>query len=802
MAPPFSFHCVLFPTVAFFFFFFLKISAAIPQSSPPKFACEPPVYNHHSFCNRTLPIQLRASSLVSLLTLPEKILLLSNNASSVPRLGIPSYEWWSESLHGVSLNGPGVNFRHPIPSATNFPQVILLASSFNRTLWFDVARAIAVEARAMFNTGQAGVTFWAPNVNVFRDPRWGRGQETPGEDPLVCGEYAVQYVIGFQGEDHQLIVEDDEDDGGDSPRLMLSACCKHYTAYDLEKWGNFTRYTFNAKVTKQDMEDTYQPPFRSCIQEGKASCLMCSYNELNGVPLCADRDLLQMTRDEWDFKGYITSDCNAVATIFEYQNYTTSAIDAITLALKAGVDINCGGYYTTYAGPALESGKITEKDIDGALLNLFTVQLRLGLFDGNPGNLPFGNLGPSNVCTAEHRQLALEAARQGLVLLKNDMDLLPLSDSMQSQRNGRNMDKVGHLAIIGSIANTASKLGGDYSGIPCNGKNLVDAFRSRMQNVSFAFGCIDVQCNSTQGFREAVQLAREAEIVVVVTGLDSTQEGEDLDRVSLLLPGKQADLVASVASTSKKPVVLVLVGGGPIDVSFAQKNSKIGSIIWVGYPGEGPQAIVEAIFGDFNPSGRLPMTWYPESFTSVAMDDMHMRPDPSRSYPGRTYRFYTGPVVYTFGHGLSYSNYTSEFLSAPDRINLSLIAANTQFGSVEPLMRSNGLDFVTVKQIADQCDVLNFTIHVAVKNNGVLNGSHVVLLFSYPMTKSEVNPQKQLVGFERVHVEAGQVSEVIIHLDSCTHLSNVDEKGERILHLGLHKLMFDSGAEHTMVIEI
>lgn len=331
----------------------------------------------------------------------------------------------------------------------------------------------------------------------------------------------------------------------------------------------------------------------------------------------------------------------------------------------------------------------------------------------------------------------------------------------------------------------------------------MDAFRSRMQNVSFAFGCIDVQCNSTQGFREAVQLAREAEIVVVVTGLDSTQEGEDLDRVSLLLPGKQADLVASVASTSKKPVVLVLVGGGPIDVSFAQKNSKIGSIIWVGYPGEeGPQAIVEAIFGDFNPSGRLPMTWYPESFTSVAMDDMHMRPDPSRSYPGRTYRFYTGPVVYTFGHGLSYSNYTSEFLSAPDRINLSLIAANTQFGSVEPLMRSNGLDFVTVKQIADQCDVLNFTIHVAVKNNGVLNGSHVVLLFSYPMTKSEVNPQKQLVGFERVHVEAGQVSEVIIHLDSCTHLSNVDEKGERILHLGLHKLMFDSGAEHTMVIEI
>lgn len=330
----------------FFILQLLALLISISSSDPnPQFPCQPPHFNSYPFCNTSLSITDRAQSLISLLTLEEKIYQLSNNASGIPRLGIPPYEWWSESLHGVASNGPGVNFNGYVKAATSFPQVLVTAASFNRTLWFKIGLAIGIEAKAMYNVGQAGLTFWAPNINIFRDPRWGRGQETPGEDPMVVSAYAIQFVKGFQGgswrgsgelidrfERKRALGGYNDDESGD--RLMNSACCKHFIAYDLEKWKNFSRYSFNAVVTKQDMEDTYEPPFRSCIQQGKASCLMCSYNAVNGVPACAQGDLLQKARNEWGFKGYITSDCDAVATVQEYQNYTSKADDAVALVLK------------------------------------------------------------------------------------------------------------------------------------------------------------------------------------------------------------------------------------------------------------------------------------------------------------------------------------------------------------------------------------------------------------------------------------------------------------------------------------
>ncbi|KAG5528149.1 hypothetical protein RHGRI_028926 [Rhododendron griersonianum] len=744
----------------FFLFSLLPIfttstSQPITSNPHPLFPCAPPHHNSYPFCNASLPTTLRAQTLLSLLTLPEKLLQLGTNASAVPRLGIPAYYWWSEALHGINGNGPGVTFSSgPIPSATSFPQVIVTAAAFNRSLWRSVAAAIAVEGRAMYNVGQAGLTFWAPNINVFRDPRWGRGQETPGEDPAVAATYAVDFVEGFQ-------------EAGERRRGGVGG----------------------KRVTEQDMQDTYQPPFRSCIQQGKASCIMCSYNAVNGVPACARGDLLQQARDDWGFKGYIASDCDAVATIFEYQNYTKTPEDAVAVALKAGMDINCGSYVIRHVQSAINQGKLQEEDIDRALLNLLSVQIRLGLFDGDPIKGQFGTLGPQDVCTPKHKKLALEAARQGIVLLKNDKKFLPL-----------NKHSVSSLAIIGPMANTTA-LGGGYSGVPCNPKSIFYAFSAYSKKTSYAAGCLDgVPCTSNAGFTEAVSIAKEANFVIIVAGLDLTQEAEERDRYSLLMPGFQTALVTTIAAVTKKPLVLVLTGGGPIDVSFAKGDPRIASILWIGYPGEaGGKALAEVIFGDYNPGGRLPVTWYPESFTSVPMTDMNMRANPSRGYPGRTYRFYTGPTIYGFGQGLSYTNYTYNLLSAPSKLSLLGTIKAISENNMSPERGYEELDNIRIDDV-EFCDSLIFHVHVSVVNNGDMDGSHVVMLFSRAPKLFKGAPERQLIGFDRVHTVSYGSTETRIAVDPCKHLTIVNELGKRVLPLGDHTLML-LDLQHIVSIE-
>ncbi|XP_078430643.1 glycosyl hydrolase family protein isoform X2 [Wolffia australiana] len=758
-----------------------------------RYPCGPP-HQSYAFCNSSLPVGLRARDIVSRLHLREKIGLLSDAAEPVPRLGLPAYEWWSESLHGLAPNGPGVNFSGgPVSAATVFPQVLLQAAAFNRTLWSSVAAAIAAEARAMYNVGQAGLTFWAPNANIFRDPRWGRGQETPGEDPMLASAFAVEYVRAFQGRapldagrrgaKRALMASD----GG---ALMLSACCKHYVAYDLEAWGNLSRYSFNAVVTEQDMGDTFLPPFRSCVREGGASCVMCSYNEVNGVPACAGADLRRLVREDWGLQGYVASDCNAVATMYEYQGYAPTPQDAVADAMAAGVDINCGGYYAGYAESAIAQGKLREEDVDRALLNLFSVQLRLGLFDGDPAAGPYAELGPRRVCSAEHRALALEAARQGIVLLKNDRGLLPL-------RPG----DVATLAVVGPTANSSSSasIGGGYTGSPCERQSLYQGLRAFAPAARFAGGCSDVACASDGGFAEAARLAGAADAAVVVAGLDETQEAEDRDRVSLLLPGKQQQLVSAVAAASGRPIVLVLVGGGPVDVSLAKEDPRVGSILWVGYPGEaGGRALGEVLFGEFNPGGRLPVTWYPESFArSVAMGDMRMRAEPSPAeYPGRSYRFYAGEAVYPFGHGLSYADYAYGFVAAPERV------------SVPPWARGAGeaaaaaAAVVVDEELEAACAAdLAFEVVVSVRRVGGSgrDGSAAVLLYLAPAPGERV-PRKQLIGFERVRVSGG-AAEVTIPVDPCEHLSSADTDGARVIRLGQHALLLEGGERRPFSIE-
>lgn len=496
--------------------------------------------------------------------------------------------------------------------------------------------------------------------------------------------------------------------------------------------------------------------------------------------MCARKDLLQKTRDEWGFQGYITSDCDAVAIIHENQTYTSSDEDSVAIVLKAGMDLNCGSFLVRHTKSAVEKGKVKEKDIDRALFNLFSVHLRLGIFDKTSGKQLFSQLGPNDICTKEHRELAADAARQGTVLLKNDNSFLPLKTS-----------EVRHIAIIGPSGNDAYAMGGDYTGVSCDPTTFFKGMRSYVMQTTFATGCKDVPCNSSDGFSEAVEASRNADIVVLVAGLNLTEESEDRDRVSLLLPGKQMDLINSVASVTKKPIVLVLLGGGPVDVSFAKHNPQIGSILWMGYPGEtGGQVLPEIIFGKYNPGAKLPLTWYPESFTAVPMTDMNMRSDPSRGYPGRTYRFYTGPVVYSFGYGLSYSTYSYSILQAPKKISLSHSSNPVIISRKPAYSRMDGLDFVKTEDVTS-CESLKFSVHIAVSNEGDMDGSHAVLLFARSKSGVPVPgfPTKQLIGFDRVHTAAGSATNVDITVDPCKHMSAANPEGKRVLLLGAHVLM-------------
>ncbi|WRX09047.1 Glycoside hydrolase [Theobroma cacao] len=303
---------------------FLLLLGVFAEARDP-FACDPKdaTTPNLPFCKVSMPISIRVKDLLGRLTLQEKVRLLVNNAAAVPRLGIKGYEWWSEALHGVSNVGPGTKFGRAFPAATSFPQVITTAASFNATLWEAIGRVVSDEARAMYNGGMAGLTYWSPNVNIFRDPRWGRGQETPGEDPVLAGTYAASYVKGLQG------------NNGD--RLKVAACCKHFTAYDLDNWNGVDRFHFNAKVSKQDIEDTFDVPFKMCVKDGNVASVMCSYNQVNGVPTCADPNLLKKTvRGQWKLNGYIVSDCDSVGVFYNTQHYTSTPEQAAADAIKAG----------------------------------------------------------------------------------------------------------------------------------------------------------------------------------------------------------------------------------------------------------------------------------------------------------------------------------------------------------------------------------------------------------------------------------------------------------------------------------
>ncbi|XP_074301964.1 beta-D-xylosidase 1-like [Silene latifolia] len=736
------------------------------------FACDPRngLTRSLRFCKVNLPIHARVQDLIGRLNLQEKVGLLVNNAAGVPRLGLQGYEWWSEALHGVSNVGPGTKFQGAFPAATSFPQVITTAASFNASLWQAIGQAVSDEARAMYNGGTAGLTYWSPNVNIFRDPRWGRGQETPGEDPTLSAQYAASYVTGLQG--------------NYGNRLKVAACCKHYTAYDLDNWNGMDRFHFNAKVSKQDLEDTYNVPFKACVLEGKVASVMCSYNQVNGKPTCADPDLLRNTiRGQWHLNGYIVSDCDSVGVLFDDQHYTRTPEEAAADTIKAGLDLDCGPFLAVHTEGAVRQGLVTEAAVNQALANTITVQMRLGMFDGEPSAQHFGNLGPRDVCTPAHQDLALQAAREGIVLLKNQVGSLPLSTVRH--RN---------IAVIGPNAQATTTMIGNYAGIACGYTSPLQGI-SRYARTVLQAGCAGVACPSNQQFGPAIAAASQADATVFVMGLDQSIEAEARDRTSVLLPGHQQELISRVALTSRGPTILVLMCGGPVDVTFAKNDPKISAILWVGYPGQaGGTAIADVLFGTHNPGGKLPNTWYPQDYVAkVSMADLDMRANPSTGYPGRTYRFYRGPVVFPFGFGLSYGRFTQTLAQAPTKVIVSL---SNDYATKNITTLNNA-----VRVLHTNCDIPSVSLHIEVKNTGDLDGSHTILVFSTPPGDTRM-PEKHLVGFKKVHLSAGSQQRVQMDVHLCKHLSVADEFGIRRIPIGLHTLHIGDDLKHQLSIQI
>lgn len=572
----------------------------------------------------------KAEALAAQMTIAEKASQLRFDAPAIPRLGIPAYNWWNEALHGVARAG----------TATSFPQAIGMAAMFDDEFLQQIGDAVSTEARAKYNEWSAqndrdiykGLTFWSPNVNIFRDPRWGRGHETYGEDPYLTSRMGMAYVRGLQG---------------DGDVLKSAACAKHFAVHS---GPERLRHVFDAAATPKDMEETYLPAFRHCVEDAKVESVMGAYNRTNGEPCCASTDLMGKLREDWGFEGHFVSDCGAIADFHNGHKVTSKPVESVKLALEMGCDLNCGCTYEHILN-AYEMGMIPEEHLTRSVVRLFTTRYLLGIMGEG---CEFDQIPYTAVECPEHLELAQQAARRSCVLLKND-GLLPL-----------NPDTVGTVGVIGPNANSRVCLIGNYYGTASRYITALEGIQDAMAGhgrVLYSEGChlykerVDVQSLEDDKLAEAVTVAKHSDVVVLVLGLDETLEGEegenaDLsdcgDKRSLLLPPSQRKLMDRVLEMGK-PTVVLLMAGSSIDLSVALDKANAILLGW--YPGAGGgKAIADILFGKVSPSGKLPLTFYREE----ALAEMPAFTD--YSMQNRTYRYYTGKPLYPFGYGLSYAD--------------------------------------------------------------------------------------------------------------------------------------------------
>ncbi len=581
-------------------------------------------------------ILAEAQKLVARMTLEEKVSQMLHGAAAIQRLGIPAYNWWNEALHGVARSGV----------ATMFPQAIGLAASFDPALLEQVAQVISDEGRAKYHQNQRegdrdiykGLTYWSPNINIFRDPRWGRGHETYGEDPYLTGRLGVAYIRGLQGE-----LPD---------RLKAAACAKHFAVHS---GPESTRHEFDAVVDDYDLWNTYLPAFEAAVKEAKVEAVMGAYNRTLGEPCCGSKLLLtDILRDKWGFAGHVVSDCWAIADFHERHKITATVVDSVALAIRNGCDVNCGASFG-HALTAVQEGLLTEADIDRAVTRLMATRMRLGML-GAPEHAAYTNIPYAVVDCDAHRAFNAQVARRCLVLLKND-GALPLDAGT-----------VRTLGVIGPNADSRRALEGNYEGTASAHVTPLAGLRAVAEQagtrVLYAQGCHlyrDRQSGLAQAddrLAEALTVARCSDAVVLCLGLDADIEGEEGDasnefssgdKRDLALPGHQQMLLEKVTEAAAgKPVILVLISGSALAVTWA--DAHVNGILQAFYPGEqGGRAIAEAIFGHYSPSGKLPVTFYRDTADLPDFSDYSMA--------NRTYRYFGGEALYPFGFGLGYGRF-------------------------------------------------------------------------------------------------------------------------------------------------
>ena len=679
--------------------------------------------------NPALPVSERVRALISKMTLEEKAAQLGNAAPAIPRLGVPEYNWWNEGLHGVARAG----------IATVFPQAIGMAATWDTPLVHRDAGIISTEFRAKYaatlhaDGGSAwyqGLTVWSPNINIFRDPRWGRGQETYGEDPFLTARMGVAFITGLQG-----------DDAG---YLKTIATAKHFAVHS---GPESTRHEADIHVSAHDLEDTYLPAFRATVMEGGVRSVMCAYNAIDGEPACANPMLLeQHLRKDWGFEGYVVSDCGAAADIYlppgEGHHYAPSREQAVAEAFEAGMDLICGDYRNNMNTEpdaivkAVRAGLLPEPVVDRALARLFTARIELGMFDP-PGRNPYTRISAADNDTSAHREAALHMAEESLVLLKNARHLLPLAHFPAQ------------IAVIGPNADSLDALVGNYNGTPSHPVTVLAGIRQRFPRAHVTYvegtGLIGpvTPASPTTSAEAAVAAAKQADLIIFVAGLSPHIEGEEMkihavgfaggDRTSLELPAPQETLLQRVQALGK-PVVLVLMNGSALGINWADRH--IPAIVEAWYPGEeGGAAVAALLAGDFSPAGRLPVTFYKSVDQLPAFDDYSMS--------NRTYRYFKGEPLYPFGFGLSYTRFRYTNL----RVSRSSVAPN------EPV-----------------------TVSVDVTNRGARAGDEVVELYLKHEHVAGA-PQRALKGFRRIHLAQGETRHVEFTLHDRA-LGIVDESGK------------------------
>ncbi|KAJ7226907.1 glycoside hydrolase family 3 protein [Mycena pura] len=744
---------------------FLVLSLGLYAASPATAAfpdCVNGPLASNPVCDTTKDPITRAKALIARFNTTELIANTVNQSPGVARLGLPAYQWWNEALHGLAT-GHGISFASSgnFSFATSFPQPILLGAAFDDPLVKSVATTISTEARAFNNAGRAGLDFWTPNINPFRDPRWGRGQETPGEDPFHVAQYVLNLIDGLQG-------------GIDpQPYFKVMADCKHFAGYDLESSGGVSRHSFNAIITQQELSEYYLSPFQSCVRDAKVASVMCSYNSVNGVPACANSYLLQtILRDYWGFGDdrWVVSDCDAVSDIFATHKFTATVEAAAGAALTAGTDINCGTTYSDNLLMARNENLVTDVDISNALVRQYAGLVRVGYFDPAAAQ-PYRALGWSDVSTSAAQTLAYNVAAEGMVLLKNSGNTLPLKAGLK-------------IALIGPSGNITVAMQGNYFGTPPFLISPMAGAVAAGYSVTYVPGTT-ISGTDTSGFAAAVAAAQAADAIVYAGGIDTTVEAEGLDRTSITWPGVQLNLIEQLATVGK-PLVVVQFGGGQVDNTVLKSNSGVDSIIWAGYPGQsGGTALFDIIRGKVAPAGRLPLTQYPSTYTShVAMSDMGLRPNTTSGNPGRTYKWYAGETVYPFGTGLHYTTFALAFQTTPSATySIAILVANAQSA---PFLDLGVFD----------------TFNVNVHNTGTAASDFVSLLFVTSTAGPAPHPLKELISYSRAHAVAAGATTTTQLKVTLGSIARTDANGSAWLFPGSYTLSLDVPQQLTHVFTL